>query len=71
MFASQKSMTTSNGFSFQRYWKGVVKVQCTSWVGGAESVGDHFLYGGEGGVDTHVQSVLKVVPGVVLLGLKQ
>lgn len=35
------------------------------------SVRDHFLYGGEGRMDTDMQSVLKVVPGVVLLSLKQ
>lgn len=28
---------------------------------------DHFLYGGEGGMDADVQPVLEVVPGVVLL----
>lgn len=31
------------------------------------SVRDHFLYGGEGRMDTDMQSVLEVVPGVVLL----
>lgn len=35
------------------------------------SVRDHFLYGGEGRMDADVQPVLEVVPGVVLLGLKQ
>lgn len=34
------------------------------------SVGDHFLYGSEGRMDTDMQSVLKVVPGVVLLQAK-
>lgn len=35
------------------------------------SARDHFLYGGEGRMDADVQPVLEVVPGVVLLGLKQ
>lgn len=40
------------------------------WGATDGSVRDHFLYGGQGGMDADVQPVLEIVPGVVLLQAK-
>lgn len=62
-------MITSHGFRFEKS-AGQERLKYGALGGRTGSVRDHFLYGGEGRMDTDVESVLEVVPGVVLLQAK-